>query len=52
MYQSLKSQIPLFWLFYKWYLTDDGEHVNFKGTAIVADKLAEAVGEWLKEKNY
>ena len=52
MHTPFKNSIPLFWLFYKWYITADGEHGNTRGSAIIADKLAESVGVWLKEKHY
>ena len=52
MHTPFKKSIPLFWLFYKWYVTADGEHGNTRGSAIIAEKFAESVGDWLKAKQY
>mmetsp|Transcript_17136 Transcript_17136/g.24800 ORF Transcript_17136/g.24800 Transcript_17136/m.24800 type:complete len:285 (+) Transcript_17136:27-881(+) len=52
LHTSLKRVIPKAWMFYKSFVTADGEHENHRGSVIIADALAEAVGVWLKFKDY
>ena len=52
MHTPFRDSIPTFWLFYKWFITADGEHGNYRGSALIADKLAEKISIWLKNNNY
>ena len=52
MHTPFRDSIPTFWLFYKWFITADGEHGNYRGSALIADKLAEKISIWLKDNNY
>ena len=41
----LKKEIPSYWLLYKWWLTVDGEHLNYRGSLIVGDMFS----AWLRK---
>ena len=46
-----RKTIPLFLLFFRWYLTADEEHSNNRGSVIVANDLV-AGGNWMAKANY
>lgn len=45
---SLVQAVPFYWTWYKWWLTKDGEHLNYRGSIILADLFAEALDEYLE----
>ena len=44
----LLENIPVYWVFNRWYLTLDGEHLNRRGTKIVASLFADTISRWLE----
>lgn len=52
MRTPFRESIPLFWLFYRWYVTADGEHGNSRGSVIVANELVAAMADWMAKANY
>lgn len=48
--QSLLTAVPFYWVIYKWWISIDGEHLNYRGSIIFANLAAGALGEWLNGK--
>ena len=44
---SLVDAIPFYWTFYKFWVTKDGEHLNYRGSVILANLFAEALDKYL-----
>ena len=40
------AAIPFYWVYYKGYLTVDGEHENDRGTALVAKEFSRVIKMW------
>lgn len=50
MRQAFVDSIPSYWIYYKGYVTEDGEHENERGTQIVADLIATELNTWLLQR--
>ena len=48
---ELTNAVPFYWSFYKWWISIDGEHFNYRGTIIVVDLLVEKLYGWLEGKS-
>jgi len=44
------SAVPFYWQFYKWWVSIDGEHFNYRGTIIWTNLLADRLESWLGGK--
>lgn len=45
---ALQNALPSFWPLNRWYVTIDGEHLNLRGTAVIADLFATALRQWFE----
>jgi len=48
--KAFLDKIPFYHVYYKWYLTQDGEHENERGTQVVAELIANSLRDnWLSK---
>jgi len=44
---ALVSSVPFYWTFYKWWISIDGEHLNYRGSILWANMASDALSAWL-----
>jgi len=45
----LLESVPFYWFFFKWWITIDGEHFNYRGTIMWANMAADALNFYLSK---